>query len=483
LTGNLTANNVIATTIVNAASHTGGLVSVTGTVTAATNVSALGNIIGAYLIGNGACISGLTVTSAANNIANGTSSISIPVANGAGIVTTGGVSNIAVFLSTGVSVTGSITATGNVNTGSGVSAVGNLTAAGITTTGAGGSISGTGTITAGTLSTSGNVIATNVFAAVISNAASHTGTLVSVTGNVTGANIITGVLSASGTITSTNSTVLQGFANSAGIELGNTLAINTPYFDFHTSGNAVADYDSRIIAGGGSGNSTSGTGNLSLVGYNIQATGNLLSSLAISASGNITGGNMSATSLTGTVISVSGNITGGNLTTAGVLTVNSGNAATAIVNGAGNAQGNIGSTSSYFKQIFAQATTALYADLAEMYVSDAVYEPGTVIVFGGNQEVTISTVDSSRRVAGVISTNPAHVMNSGLQGEFTVAVALSGRVPTLVTGLVAKGDMMVSAGYGRARAEENPVLGSVIGKALEDFNGVEGTIEIVVGRL
>jgi hypothetical protein len=183
------------------------------------------------------------------------------------------------------------------------------------------------------------------------------------------------------------------------------------------------------------------------------------------------------------VISVSGNITGGNLTTAGVLTVNSGNAVTAIVNGAGNAQGNIGSTSSYFKQIFAQATTALYADLAEMYVSDSVYEPGTVVVFGGNQEVTISTVDSSRRVAGVISTNPAHVMNSGLQGEFTVAVALSGRVPTLVNGPVAKGDMMVSAGHGRARAEENPVSGSVIGKALEDFNGVEGTIEIVVGRL
>jgi hypothetical protein len=180
---------------------------------------------------------------------------------------------------------------------------------------------------------------------------------------------------------------------------------------------------------------------------------------------------------------VSGNITGGNLTTAGVLTVNSGADVTAIVNGAGNAVGNIGSTGTYFNRLFAQATTALYADLAEMYVSDAEYEPGTVVVFGGNQEVTISTVDAGRRVAGVISTNPAHVMNSGLQGEFTVAVALSGRVPTLVTGPVAKGDMMVSAGYGRARAEENPVLGSVIGKALEDFNGTEGTIEIVVGRL
>jgi hypothetical protein len=74
-------------------------------------------------------------------------------------------------------------------------------------------------------------------------------------------------------------------------------------------------------------------------------------------------------------------------------------------------------------------------------------------------------------------------MNSGLQGEHTVALALSGRVPTLVVGAVAKGDMMVSTADGRARAEENPILGTVIGKALEDFNGAEGTIEIVVGRL
>ena len=116
-------------------------------------------------------------------------------------------------------------------------------------------------------------------------------------------------------------------------------------------------------------------------------------------------------------------------------------------------------------------------------MSDAEYTPGTVLVFGGNQEVTISTTDSSRRIAGVVSTNPAHIMNSGLQGEFTVAVALSGRVPTSVIGTVAKGDMMVSAGNGRARAEDNPILGSIIGKSLEDFNGTEGVIEIVVGRL
>jgi hypothetical protein len=208
----------------------------------------------------------------------------------------------------------------------------------------------------------------------------------------------------------------------------------------------------------------------------------------VSITGTVTAASVVGGVITGTSLSVSGNITSGNitsgnLTTAGVLTVNSGAAATAIVNGASNAVGNIGSSSTYFKQLFAQATTALYADLAEMYVSDAAYPPGTVLVFGGNQEVTLSSADSSRRVAGVISTNPAHVMNSGLQGEHTVALALSGRVPTLVVGAVAKGDMMVSTADGRARAEENPILGTVIGKALEDFNGAEGTIEIVVGRL
>jgi len=173
----------------------------------------------------------------------------------------------------------------------------------------------------------------------------------------------------------------------------------------------------------------------------------------------------------------------GSFVTPGTITVNSGADANAIINGASNAVGNIGSASTYFNRLFAQATTALYADLAEMYVADAEYTPGTVVSFGGSQEVTISTTDSSRRVAGVVSTNPAHIMNSGLAGEHTVAVALTGRVPTSVVGAVAKGDMMVSAGNGRARAEDDPILGSVIGKALEDFNGPEGMIEIVVGRL
>jgi hypothetical protein len=87
------------------------------------------------------------------------------------------------------------------------------------------------------------------------------------------------------------------------------------------------------------------------------------------------------------------------------------------------------------------------------------------------------------RVAGVISENPSYLMNSGLQAEYRAAVALTGRVPTLVIGPVAKGDMMISAGNGRARASATPAMGTVIGKALVNFDGDLGTIEIVVGRL
>jgi hypothetical protein len=74
-------------------------------------------------------------------------------------------------------------------------------------------------------------------------------------------------------------------------------------------------------------------------------------------------------------------------------------------------------------------------------------------------------------------------MNAGLAGDIVVARALTGRVPCSVIGPVRKGDMMVSAGNGQARAEADPAVGTVIGKALEDFDGDTGVIEVVVGRL
>ena len=243
-------------------------------------------------------------------------------------------------------------------------------------------------------------------------------------------------------------------------------------------------------------NPVSSTGNITggniLTGGLVSVTGNITGGNiittgaggAISGSGNITAGNF----LTGGLFSATGNVRGGNLLTAGLisaagtLTVNSGNAATAIINGAGNAQGNIGSASNYFNQLFAQATTALYADLAEVYAADAEYSPGTVVSFGGDQEVTRSVTEGDARVAGVISENPSYLMNSGLQAEHRAAVALTGRVPTLVIGPVRKGDMMISAGNGWARACATPAMGTVIGKALKTFDGDSGIIEIVAGR-
>jgi len=130
------------------------------------------------------------------------------------------------------------------------------------------------------------------------------------------------------------------------------------------------------------------------------------------------------------------------------------------------------------------ATQAQYADLAEKYEADADYEPGTVVHFGGDKEVTLCDQDMCTKVAGVISTNPAHTMNSNLTADHVATVALVGRVPVKVTGAVAKGDMLVSAGNGMARAEANPSMGSVIGKALQSNDSNEPTvIEVVVGRL
>jgi len=143
--------------------------------------------------------------------------------------------------------------------------------------------------------------------------------------------------------------------------------------------------------------------------------------------------------------------------------------------------GNIGNSSNGFNTVFAKATSAEYADVAEMYASDADYEPGTVVVFGGSAEVTQSARDADAMVAGVVSTAPAYLMNDSLNNA--VPVALLGRVPTKVQGTISRGQMLVSTDNGRARAEDNPKMGTVIGKALEDFNGEQGVIEVVIGRL
>ena len=142
----------------------------------------------------------------------------------------------------------------------------------------------------------------------------------------------------------------------------------------------------------------------------------------------------------------------------------------------------LGSTTNWWSKSFTVAATAQYADLAENYLGDASYAAGTVVEFGGANEITVCDTDMSPRVAGVVSTNPAYLMNGTQTGENIVAVALTGRVPTKVRGPILKGDLIVSAGDGHARAETLPQVGTVIGKALEDFNGDAGVIEVVVGK-
>ena len=148
---------------------------------------------------------------------------------------------------------------------------------------------------------------------------------------------------------------------------------------------------------------------------------------------------------------------------------------------------NIGLPGRTFGSVYADifngvATSAQYADLAENYVADAEYAPGTVLEFGGEFEVTLAQ-DGTNRVAGVVTTNPAYLMNSNCQGTYVAAVALQGRTPCKVRGLIRKGDMLISGGNGFARTTQTPQMGTVIGKALGDFDGIEGIIEVAVGRL
>lgn len=153
-----------------------------------------------------------------------------------------------------------------------------------------------------------------------------------------------------------------------------------------------------------------------------------------------------------------------------------------ILNGGSSGTGNIGASGATFNTVFAKATSAQYADLAEKYVSDRDYLPGTVVIFGGEEEITASTQSHDTRVAGVISTDPAFIMNSESTG---LPVALTGRVPCFVKGPVNKGDLIVTSdvsGTGQRISNEwKP--GCVLGKSLENItdNSVK-TIEVVVGR-
>ena len=178
----------------------------------------------------------------------------------------------------------------------------------------------------------------------------------------------------------------------------------------------------------------------------------------------------STSNVTGALVVRGGIGVGGNVYILG----SAGNAV--VANGdivpAANVSSNIGSSSLWWNTLYGKSVQAQYADLAEMYVPDRPYQPGTVVILGGDKEITETNRDHDARVAGVISTQPAYLMNSMEAGQ---AVALIGRVPCMVVGPVGKGDQLVTSKLAGVAQRLDPAKyqpGCVIGKS-----AAEGVID------
>jgi hypothetical protein len=486
LTGNFSASNVAGGNLVSANFFTGVLttsvqpnITSTGTL-ASLSVSGnanIGNIGTAGLItatGNlnaGNIITGGIISATGNGTFGNVSATTFTgalsgAATTAGTVTTNAQPNIT---STGTLASLSVTANaniGNIGTAGLITATGNLNAGNI--------------ITAGIMSSTGNATHGNII----------TGGLITATGNITGANI-NGTHYGAGT----GLTGIPG-ANVSG-QVGNALVAGTVYTNAQPNITSTGTLTTLSVSGNanigniGTAGIVSATGNITapfFIGNGSQLTGitvaagssivNGNSNVTVAANSNVTisaigtsnvvivsntGANISGT------LSASGNISGGNLILPNAGTITTG------------ANTNTGTITGNWSLSTGSRLNATYADLAEYYEADAHYSPGTVLAFGGDKEVTLAE-DGTNKVAGVVSTDPAYVMNMKCKGEHIVALALQGRVPTKVRGTIHKGDMLVSGGDGYARPANNSGMGTVIGKSLENFTG-EGIIEVAVGRL
>ena len=376
-------------------------------------------------------------------------------------------SNTAVIITSAGTAQLSISATGTTATGF-VSAGGNVTGANLLTTGlvtVTGNIIGGNLQTAGQASATGNVIGGNI----------NTAGLASVTGNVIGGNISTaGIITAVGNVNTSGGVLATG-----NVRGGNLISAGT------------ATVTGTITAG-----NVSTAGTVSATG-NISSAGNVSAAFVLGNGSQLTGLS-SAVSVTRIVNGLSNaaiNTSDGNLavTIGGVANVMVVTTTQAIVGNllvtndittTGNSTGNIGTAANPFNTVFAKATTAQYADVAERFAADEILSPGTVVELGGPKEITRVRLDLSENVFGVISTRPAYTMN-GLAGSDDThpPVAMTGRVPVLVIGKARKGDRLVSAGNGVARAAGpgEATAFNTIGRVLEDKNSAElGTTEAIV---
>ena len=459
--GDLTSVSVVGNAV------GGNLISL-GAISASGTISAAGNVAGVFVLGDGGFLSNITAVSnvAVTQIQNGTTLLRIDGSGGNIVMDINGTANLMMFKPVGLELTGNANVTGNVNSAN-IYLTGRFVAAGNVT---GGNIT-----TGGLLVSTANVEGTNV----------NAGQQMSAVGNITGGNILTaGLVTGAGISTTGNVNAGNIITSNSIINAEISTAGNVTSANLNTSGVVSAVGNVRggnvVAVGIFNGPTANITGNVNAANVNattLSATGNVNTANAyltgrFLAIGNVTGGNVTTAGL----LVTTGNVQGGNVISTGVVSatgnVNGGNLrTTGLISSAGTVTGT---------SFVGVATSAQYADLAENYTADADYAPGTVLEFGGDAEVTIAS-DESKRVAGIVSTQPAHLMNSHLQAEHVVALALIGRVPCKVRGTINKGDMLVSGGDGYAIAKETPILGTVIGKAISSSTG-DNIIEVVVGR-
>jgi hypothetical protein len=415
---------------------------------------------------------------------------------GTGLTLTGSVFsvNVAQPTITSVGTLTSLSVSGNANVGN-IGAVagvftGNVTVGNIVSSGTGGNITGANVISANTFSASGNISAGNIsattFTGAFSGSATTAGTVTTAAQpNITSVGTLTSV-SVSG-----NATV--GNLNTAGAVVASTLTSNIATGTAPltiTSTTRVNNLNVAYANVADNINVAAGTGNNFII-FASAATGNVAEVTSTGLIANLSNNSITATTFVGalsgaaTSATTAGTVTTaaqGNITSLGTLSslsvsgqITNANITTGANTTAGNLTGN-------WTLSAGSRLQATYADLAEKYVADATYAPGTVLIFGGDKEVTIANAFDSTRVAGVVTTNPAYIMNSGCEGEHVVNIALQGRVPVKVQGPVYKGDLLVSSTNGHATANNIARAGTIIGKSLENFTGESGTVEVAVGR-
>jgi len=265
-------------------------------------------------------------------------------------------------------------------------------------------------------------------------------------------NNIVGIVSQDATFTP--QTTINGFTTiRPGITLSTLVGANVPLFQgTATNSQALNSLASTSFMRTDANTSTSGT---------VSVLNNTGLAVGVNSSFRVTSDN--------TNIQIANQSTNGNIT----FSVNEGGTPTVVMTIFG-ANGTISGN-----QIDAN-----YADMAERFAADLEYAPGTVVELGGSAEITMSQRDLSDTVFGVISTKAAYLMNGRAGTDAThPPVAMTGRVPVKVTGIIHKGDRLVSAGNGMARAAAQGEASSfnVIGRSLQDkLNTEEGLVEAIV---